>query len=366
MLVTLISFVCLIIPLLISVAYFTLYERHVLAALQRRQGPNIVGFYGLLQPLADGLKLLIKESILPKSANTFIFIFSPIFTFGLAMAGWIIIPVEDGQVICDFRLGLLYVFALSSLGVHTVIMAGWSSNSKYAFLGGLRSAAQMISYEVSLGVILVSLLIVGGTLNFSDLVQSQQRIWLITPLFPIFIFFFICALAETNRHPFDLPEAEAELVSGYNVEYSAMGFALFFLAEYSNIILMSAITGILFLGGWLPFINLNLNDYAPFRHLNVNGFWPFIDLNDYVFFRNLKDYVPFRNLNVYVPGCVIFALKTMVFITLFVLVRGAFPRYRYDQLMRLGWKVFLPFSLAFVILFASLMVSLNLCVELVR
>lgn len=327
MLINIIGFVSLIVSLLISVAYFTLYERHVLAALQRRQGPNIVGFYGLLQPLADGLKLLIKESILPKSANIFIFIFSPIFTFGLALAGWVIIPVEDGEVICDFRLGLLYAFALSSLGVHTVIMAGWSSNSKYAFLGGLRSAAQMISYEVSLGVVLVSLLVVAGTLNFSDIVQSQQKVWLITPLFPIFVFFFICALAETNRHPFDLPEAEAELVSGYNVEYSAMGFALFFLAEYSNIILMSAMTAILFLGGWLPLVEWNL--------LNM-------------------------------PGAVVFALKTMVFITLYVLVRGAFPRYRYDQLMRLGWKVFLPFSLALVILFASIIISLNLYVELVR
>lgn len=325
MIQNLVSFLSLIIALLISVAYFTLYERHVLAALQRRQGPNIVGFYGILQPLSDGLKLLLKESILPKSANTFIFIFSPIFTFGLAMAGWVIIPVEDGEVICDFRLGLLYVFALSSLGVHTVIMAGWSSNSKYAFLGGLRSAAQMISYEVSLGVVLVSLLVVGGTLNFSDLVQSQKNVWLISPLFPIFIFFFICVLAETNRHPFDLPEAEAELVSGYNVEYSAMGFALFFLAEYSNIILMSAITAILFLGGWLPLYELNV-----------------------------------------IPGAIIFALKTMIFVTLFVLVRGAFPRYRYDQLMRLGWKVFLPFSLALVILFASIIISFNLYVELVR
>jgi len=205
-----------------------LYERHILAALQRRQGPNIVGFYGLFQPLADGLKLLLKESILPKSANVMIFIFSPIFTFGLAMAGWVVIPISEASMLSDFRLGLLYIFALSSLGVHSVIMAGWSSNSKYAFLGGLRSAAQMISYEVSLGAILVSVLLLSGSLNFSTLVEGQANLWLALPLLPIFVMFFISALAETNRHPFDLPEAEAELVSGYNVEYSGMGFALFF------------------------------------------------------------------------------------------------------------------------------------------
>ena len=240
------SFVALILPLLLAVAYFTLYERQLLAALQRRQGPNIIGFYGLLQPIADGLKLLLKESILPKRANFLIFILSPVFTFGLAMAGWIVIPTGEAETICDFHLGILYTFALSSLGVHTVIMAGWSSNSKYAFLGGLRSAAQMISYEVSMGVTLLSVLLLSGSLNYSTIVESQSNFWLSIPLFPIFLIFFITALAETNRHPFDLPEAEAELVSGYNVEYSAMGFALFFLAEYSNIILMSAVTALLF------------------------------------------------------------------------------------------------------------------------
>lgn len=325
---TIVSFVALILPLLLSIAYFTLYERHILAALQRRQGPNVVGFYGLFQPLADGFKLLLKESILPKSSNVLIFIFSPIFTFGLAMAGWVVIPVSEGAMLSDFHLGLLYIFALSSLGVHSVIMAGWSSNSKYAFLGGLRSAAQMISYEVSLGAILVSLLLLSGSLNFSTIVEGQANLWLALPLLPIFFMFFISALAETNRHPFDLPEAEAELVSGYNVEYSAMGFALFFLAEYSNIILMCSITTLLFLGGWtLPF-----------------NFFPFT----------------------LIPTSISFALKTMVFVTMFVLVRGVLPRYRYDQLMRIGWKVFLPISLALLLFYASLLIAFNGVVELVR
>ena len=324
----LLSFVALIIPLLLAIAYFTLFERQVLAALQRRQGPNVVGFYGLLQPIADGVKLLLKESIFPKSANILIFVFSPVFTFGLALASWVVIPVNEGQVLCDFRLGLLYIFALSSLGVHSVIMAGWSSNSKYAFLGGLRSAAQMISYEVSLGVVLVSVLIVSGTLNFIDVVESQKSVFLWMPLLPMFFLFFICALAETNRHPFDLPEAEAELVSGYNVEYSAMGFALFFLAEYSNIILMSSITALLFLGGWHSFI-----DIFPFNFLS---------------------------------GSVNFALKTMIFIALYVIVRGVLPRYRYDQLMRLGWKVFLPIALGLIVLYASLLLTLNSMVIFLR
>jgi NADH-quinone oxidoreductase subunit H len=324
----LISFIALILPLLLAVAFFTLYERQLLAALQRRQGPNIVGFYGLFQPIADGLKLLLKESILPKRANFLIFILSPIFTFGLALAGWIVIPVSIGEVLCDFNLGILYTFALSSLGVHTVIMAGWSSNSKYAFLGGLRSAAQMISYEVSMGVTLLSVILLAGSLNYSTIVESQFHIWNMFPLFPIFLIFFVTALAETNRHPFDLPEAEAELVSGYNVEYSAMGFALFFLAEYSNIILMCAVTALLFLGGW----------YSP---LSLFGF----------------------NL---IPGAFYFAIKTMFFVTLFIIVRGTLPRYRYDQLMRLGWKVFLPLSLGFLVFYASFFVSVNSLVETIR
>lgn len=324
----LISFISLILPLLLAVAFFTLYERHLLAALQRRQGPNITGFFGLFQAIADGLKLLLKESILPKRANFLIFILSPVFTFGLALAGWIVIPVSLGEVLCDFNLGILYTFAISSLGVHTVIMAGWSSNSKYAFLGGLRSAAQMISYEVSMGVTLLSVLLLAGSLNYSTIVESQTNIWLYLPLFPVFLIFFVTALAETNRHPFDLPEAEAELVSGYNVEYSAMGFALFFLAEYSNIILMSSVTAILFLGGWHEFFM----------------FFPFT----------------------WMPTEFCFALKTMFFVTLFVIVRGVLPRYRYDQLMRLGWKIFLPLSLGLFVFYSSFFLSLNSLVEVIR
>ena len=325
---TILSFLAMLVPLLLAVAFFTLYERLILAALQRRQGPNVVGFYGLFQPIADGLKLFVKESIVPKSSNKMLFIFAPIFTFGLAIAGWVVLPLGDGALICDFRLSLLYVFMLSSLGVHTIIMAGWSSNSKYAFLGGLRSAAQMISYEISLGSVILAVLVVARTLNFSAIIDSQKTIWYAIPLLPIFILFFICALAETNRHPFDLPEAEAELVSGYNVEYSAMGFALFFLAEYSNIILISSITTLLFLGGWAPFF-----DFMPFT---------------------------------WFPETLNFAIKTMFFITLFIIVRGTLPRYRYDQLMRLGWKVFLPFGLAFFLVYASLLLALNSGVELVN
>ena len=326
--VTIVAFVALILPLLLAVAFFTLYERQLLAALQRRQGPNIVGFYGLFQPIADGLKLLIKESILPKRANFLIFILAPIFTFGLALAGWVVIPVDIGEVIVNFNLGILYTFALSSLGVHTVIMAGWSSNSKYAFLGGLRSAAQMISYEVSMGVTLLSVILLAGSLNYTKIVEGQETIWNAFPLFPVFLIFFVTALAETNRHPFDLPEAEAELVSGYNVEYSAMGFALFFLAEYSNIILMCAVTALLFLGGW----------YAPVSFFMFQ----------------------------WVPGSFYFALKTMLFVTLFIIVRGTLPRYRYDQLMRLGWKVFLPLSLGLLAFYVSFFISFNSLVEIVK
>ena len=323
------SYLALVIPLLIAIAYFTLYERHILASLQRRQGPNIVGFFGLFQPLADGLKLFLKESILPKSSNTFLFIFSPIFTFGLAIAGWIVFPIGEATRLADFRLGVLYIFALSSLSVHSVIRAGWSSNSKYAFLGGLRSAAQRISYEVSLGATLVSLLLLSGSLNFSNIVEMQSNLWFCLPLFPIFIIFFITTLAETNRHPFDLPEAEAELVSGYNVEYSARGFALFFLAEYSNIILRSGLSALFFLGGW---------------HL-FEITWIF---------------------NISRPQSIIVARKTRFFVTLFVLVRGTLPRYRYDQLRRLGWKVFLPLSLAFILFYASIIRTFNGFIELAR
>jgi len=318
---TILYFFSLILPLLISVAYFTLIERQILAAIQRRQGPNIVGFWGLLQPLSDGLKLFLKETILPKSSNIFIFIFSPIFTFGLALAGWVAIPFGNGIVLSNLNMGLLYIFTISSLSVHSVIMAGWSSNSKYAFLGALRSAAQMISYEVSMGITIISVILFTGSLNLIDIVMAQKNIWFCIPLFPMFIIFFICALAETNRHPFDLPEAEAELVSGYNVEYSSMSFALFFLAEYSNIILMSTLTVILFLGGWLPLIDC----------------W---------IFKNI-------------PGIFWFTIKIIFCMFLFILIRGTLPRYRYDQLMRLGWKVFLPISLSFLIIVSSILLSFN-------
>ena len=314
-------FVGMILPLLLAIAFFTVMERQIMAAIQRRQGPNVVGFYGLFQAITDGLKLLVKESILPKSSNIIIFIFSPVFTFGLAMAGWLVIVGAENSMLSDFNLGLLYIFALSGLGVHTVIMAGWSSNSKYAFLGGLRSAAQMISYEVSLGVLIVGILLFTGSLNFSTIIESQTTVWYALPLLPKFIMFFISALAETNRHPFDLPEAEAELVSGYNVEYSAMGFALFFLAEYSNIILISSVAGILFLGGWHPILNI-------------------IPLN-------------------WIPGALYFGVKTIFFMILFIVVRALLPRYRYDQLMRLGWKIFLPFALSLAFFYGSLLLSFN-------
>ncbi len=326
-LINLLAFLGAIVPLLLSIAFFTLYERQILAALQRRQGPNIVGFYGLFQPLADGLKLFIKESIVPKSANLLLFLLAPVVTFGLARAGWAVVPLGEGRRLVDFRLGRLYLFAVSSLSVHSVIRAGWSSNSKYAFLGGLRSAAQRISYEVSRGATLVSLLLLSGSLNLSTIGESQTELWFGAPLLPIFVLFFITTLAETNRHPFDLPEAEAELVSGYNVEYSARGFALFFLAEYSNIILRSSLSGLLFLGG-------GHSDFPLFGFL--------------------------------IPSSVTFALKTRFFITLFVLVRGTLPRYRYDQLRRLGWKVFLPLSLAFLVRYAAIILSRNGVVELVR
>jgi NADH-quinone oxidoreductase subunit H len=323
-----IYFISLLLPLLITVAYFTLIERQVLAAIQRRQGPNIIGFFGLFQPLADGLKLFLKETILPKSSNLIIFILAPIFTFALSLIGWVVIPFGNGFALSNLNIGLLFIFAISSLSVHSVIMAGWSSNSKYAFLGALRSAAQMISYEVSMGITIVSVIFLSGSLNLNEIVTAQTKIWYIIPLFPMFIIFFICALAETNRHPFDLPEAEAELVSGYNVEYSAMSFALFFLAEYSNIILMCALNVILFLGGWFPILNI----------------------------------IPFN----WIPGVFWFALKTLFCIFIFILIRGTLPRYRYDQLMRLGWKVFLPFSLSFLLIVATFFLSFNGLINIIK
>lgn len=314
-----ISILSIIIPLLIGVAYLTLGERKVIGAIQRRKGPNVVGPLGLLQPLADGLKLFLKETILPNHSNKIVFIIAPILTFILALISWAVIPFSMGHVLVDINIGVLYIFAVSSLGVYGIIMAGWASNSKYAFLGSLRSAAQMVSYEVSIGLIIINVLLCAGSLNLSTIVLAQQDIWYIIPLFPLFVMFFISALAETNRAPFDLPEAEAELVAGYNVEYSAMGFALFFLGEYSNMILITSLTTILFLGGWL----------APISFLN------------------------------FIPGGIWFGLKTSLLLFGFIWVRAAFPRYRYDQLMRLGWKIFLPLSLGWVLFVAGVLVSFD-------
>ena len=314
----------IIVPLLVAVAYLTLLERKVMAGMQQRRGPNVVGLFGLLQPLADGLKLLIKETILPSSANTIIFILAPIITFLLALVTWAVIPFAADMVLIDLNVGILFVFAISSLGVYGIIAAGWSSNSKYSFLGALRSAAQMVSYEVSIGLIIMCVLLCAGSLNLSEIVYAQKEVWYCIPLFPLFIMFFISGLAETNRAPFDLPEAEAELVSGYNTEYAAMGFALFFLGEYANMILMCSVLTILFLGGWLPLLNI-----APF------------------------------NL---IPGVFWFGFKVTILLFVFVWVRAAFPRYRYDQLMRLGWKVFLPFSLAWVLFVSGVFIGLDLLV----
>jgi len=320
-LASLVKILGLIVPLLIAVAYLTLAERKVMASMQRRKGPNVVGFFGLLQPLADGLKLLIKEPVLPSNANTLLFAAAPILTFLLSLISWAVIPFGYGLVLSDLNVGVLYIFAISSLGVYGIILAGWSSNSKYAFLGALRSAAQMVSYEVSIGLILITILLCVGSLNITEIVMAQSKIWYGIPLFPILVLFFISALAETNRAPFDLPEAEAELVAGYNVEYSSMGFALFFLGEYANMILMSTLASILFLGGWLPPFNAALFYWIP------SGFW--------------------------------LGLKVCFFLFLFIWVRAAFPRYRYDQLMRLGWKVFLPLSLAAVIFVSGVLVSFD-------
>lgn len=309
----------IVIPLLLAVAFLTLAERKIMASMQRRKGPNVVGFFGFFQPIADGLKLLVKEPVLPSHANLVIFLFAPVLTFLLSQVTWAVIPFGQGLVLADLNVGLLYIFAISSLGVYGIITAGWSSNSKYAFLGSLRSAAQMVSYEVSIGLILITVLLCVGSLNLSEVVLAQNRVWFCVPLFPILILFFISCLAETNRAPFDLPEAEAELVAGYNVEYSSMGFALFFLGEYANMIAMSILCVIFFMGGWLP----------PFKFILFS----------------------------FVPDYLWISIKTVCFLFLFVWVRAAFPRYRYDQLMRLGWKIFLPMSLAWVVLVSGILVS---------
>ena len=315
---SLIKILMVLIPLLLCVAYLTLAERRIIGFMQLRKGPNVVGWFGLLQPWADALKLLSKETIFPMGSSKIVFLIAPILTFVLSMIAWSVIPFSETFVIADINVGILYLFAISSLGVYGVIMAGWASNSKYAFLGALRSAAQMVSYEVSIGFIMVSVLLCVGSLNLGNIIEAQRDLWFAIPLFPMFIIFFISTLAETNRAPFDLPEGESELVAGYMVEYSSMSFALFFLGEYANMILMSAMTTVLFLGGWLP-----LFDVAPF------------------------------NL---IPGPIWFVLKICLCLFVFLWVRATTPRYRYDQLMRLGWKVFLPFSLLWLVLTAGFLV----------
>ena len=311
----------IIIPLLISIAYLTIAERKLLGSIQRRKGPNVVGFLGLLQPFADGLKLFSKETILPKDSSVYIFIMAPLITFMLSLIGWSVIPLSDTILISDINLGVLYLFTISSLGVYGIILAGWSSNSKYPFLGSLRSAAQMISYEVSIGLIIVNVCLCAGSFNLSTIVMAQKDIWFIFPLFPMFVLFYISMLAETNRHPFDLPEAESELVSGYNVEYSAVTFALFFLGEYANILLMSAFSSLLFLGGWLP-----LFDVPPFNLL---------------------------------PGSFWLSLKILFSVIFFIMARAALPRYRYDQLMDIGWKSILPLSLGYLVFTSGILISFN-------
>jgi NADH-quinone oxidoreductase subunit H len=309
------------IPLLLAVAYFTVAERKIMGAVQRRRGPNVVGFIGLLQALADGLKLFVKETTFPSNSNLAVFLLAPILSFLLSVIGWAVIPFSHTAVLADINLGILYVFAISSLNVYGLVLAGWASNSKYAFLGALRSTAQMISYEISIGFIILSIAVCVGSLNLSKIVLAQKEIWLLIPLFPLFVMFYISMLAETNRHPFDLPEAEAELVSGYNVEYSAMTFALFFLAEYSNMLLMSALSAVLFLGGWLPPI-----DIFPLT---------------------------------LVPGSIWFSIKVGIGAVFFILTRATLPRYRYDQLMYLGWKCFLPFAIGYLMLTIGILISFN-------
>ena len=312
----------LLVPVLVSVAMIVWLDRRVWAFVQKRQGPNVVGPFGLLQSLADALKYIFKEIIIPSSSNKVIFILAPIVTMTLALIAWAVIPFSATQVLADINVGILYLFAVSSLGVYGIIMGGWASNSKYPFLGAIRSAAQMVSYEVSIGVIIINVLLCVGSLNLNDIVIAQQNMWFVIPLFPMFVIFFISALAETNRPPFDLPEAEAELVAGYQTEYSGMMYAMFWLGEYANILLMCAMGAILFLGGWLSPI-----DIYPFT---------------------------------LVPGAIWLILKILLLFFLFALVKAIVPRYRYDQLMRLGWKVFLPLSLTWVVLTASYLFYFNL------
>ena len=312
----------LLIPILVSVAMIVWLDRRVWAFVQKRQGPNVVGPFGLLQTLADALKYIFKEIIIPASSNKVIFILAPIITMTLALVAWAVIPFGEDQVLANINVGILYIFAVSSLGVYGIIMGGWASNSKYPFLGAIRSAAQMVSYEVSIGIIIINVLLCVGSLNLNDIVLAQKNMWFVIPLFPMFVIFFISSLAETNRPPFDLPEAEAELVAGYQTEYSGMMYAMFWLGEYANILLMCALGSILFLGGWLSPIEL----------------YPF-------------------NL---IPGAIWLIFKILFLFILFALVKAIVPRYRYDQLMRLGWKIFLPLSLIYVVLTASYLFYFNL------
>ena len=307
-----------VLPLLVAVAYVTYAERRIIGAMQMRIGPNVVGWFGLLQPFADAVKLLTKETVLPTGSSPVVFFLAPMVTFSLAMIAWAVIPVNEGWFISNINVGILYLFAVSSLGVYGIVMAGWASNSRYAFLGAMRSAAQMVSYEVSIGFVMISVLLTAGSLNLSEIVMAQKGMWYFIPHFPMFVIFFVSVLAETNRHPFDLPEAVSELVAGFMTEYSSMSFALFFLGEYANMIMMSGVVTILFLGGWL----------APFDIAILNA----------------------------VPGIVWFALKISFCLFLMIWVRATFPRYRYDQLMRLGWKVFLPLSLIWLVLTAGFLV----------
>ena len=309
---TILKILLIIIPLLIMIAYLTFFERKVIGYMQLRRGPNVVGPFGLFQPLADGIKLLTKETIIPSNSNKIVFLFAPVLTFSLALLAWAVIPVDNGVVLSNINVGVLYIISISSLGVYGLIMAGWASNSRYAFLGALRSAAQMISYEVSIGLIIINVLISVGSLNLSEIVKAQEDLWFLFIHFPMFLIFFISTLAETNRAPFDLPEAEAELVAGYNVEYSSLSFGLFFLGEYGNMILMSSLTTILFLGGWMPIMGVD-----------------------------------------FIPGVVWFLLKVSILLFIFLWVRATLPRYRYDQLMRLGWKVFLPLALIWIVFTSS-------------
>lgn len=311
-----------LVPLLIAVAYLTLMERKVMAAMQRRRGPNVNGPFGMFQAFADAIKMITKETVIPAGANRALFLFAPFLTFSLAMLAWAVIPTGNGLAVADINVGILYLLAISSLGVYGILIAGWASNSRYAFLGGLRSAAQMVSYEVSIGLVIVSVLLAVGSLNLNDIVLAQRHIWFCVPMFPMFIVFFISALAETNRAPFDLPEGESELVAGFFVEYSSLAFGLFFLGEYANMILMSGMISILFLGGWLPPLGL-----APFT---------------------------------WVPGPLWLIFKILFCLFVFIWIRATFPRFRYDQLMRLGWKVFLPLSLVWMIATAGFLMVTGL------